>query len=87
MAHTVIVKSIREVEKLKLERPQVAVFTDPLNYPKKTIGKVMDSGKGTNILIVADCPAALYLDIHFNTKLRFASRGKDDVPGLAGVFF
>ena len=86
MAHTVIVKSIKEVDLSVLQFPQVAAFAGLKDYAGKAVGKIMDGGKDTNIVIVSDEFTWLHIDICANTNLRFAPRGKEDVPKLVGVF-
>lgn len=85
--HNVEFKSIKEIDLSKLERPQVAVYDSPEDYPKKAVAKIMDSGEGTNMVLVSDDLTELVKDIRENTTLTWYWRGPDDVPDLVGAFF
>lgn len=56
MAHTVIIKSIRDVDLSIFQFPQVAVYNKPEDYPDKAVARVFDNGEPTNIVIIADNP-------------------------------
>lgn len=86
MAHTVIIKSIRDVDLSILQLPQVAVFNRPKDYPDKAVARVFDSGCPTNIAMVADDPEVLKEDIRKNTTLMWFPRGKDDHESVVGVY-
>lgn len=59
MAHTVIIKSIRDVDLSIFQFPQVAVYNKPEDYPDKAVARVFDNGEPTNIVIIADNPEDL----------------------------
>ena len=43
MAHTVIIKSIRDVDLSIFQFPQVAVYNKPEDYPDKSVARVFDN--------------------------------------------
>ena len=86
MAHTVIIKSIRDVDLSIFQFPQVAVFDKPEDYPDKAVARVLDNGKETNVIMLAENPNDLRWDIRKYTKLIWAPRGKEDVLSLVGVY-
>ena len=86
MAHTVIIKSIREIDLNSLQFPQVAVYNQPEDYPDKAVARVYDNGQPTNIAMIADDQTDLMWDIYKNTQLTWCPRGKEDVLSLVGVF-
>ena len=86
MAHTVIIKSIRDVDLSIFQFPQVAVYNKPEDYPDKAVARVFDNGERTNIVIIADNPDDLRWDIRKYTKLAWCPRGKEDVLSLVGVY-
>lgn len=87
MAYEAEFKSIREIDLTKLERPQVAVYDCPKDYPKKAVARVMDNGKDTNMVIIADRVSDLHKDVRRYTNLVWGFRGTADEPELVGVFF
>ena len=87
MAHTVIIKSIRDVDLSIFQFPQVAVFDKPEDYPDKAVARVFDNGEPTNIVIIADNPEDLRWDIRKYTNLVWCPREKEDVLSLVGVYF
>ena len=86
MAHTVIIKSIRDVDLSIFQFPQVAIFDKPEDYPDKAVARVFDNGKPTNIIMLADNPNDLRWDIRKYTGLAWCPRGKEDVKSLVGVY-
>lgn len=86
MAHTVIIKSIRDVDLSIFQFPQVAVFNKPEDYPDKAVARIFDNGKPTNVIMVADDPNDLRWNIRKYTNLVWCPRGKDDVLSLLGVY-
>lgn len=86
MAHTVIIKSIRDVDLSIFQFPQVAVYNKPEDYPDKAVARVFDNGEPTNIIMVADNPDDLRWDIRKYTNLAWCPRGKEDVLSLVGVY-
>lgn len=86
MAHTVIIKSIRDVDLSIFQFPQVAVFNKPEDYPDKAVARIFDNGQPTNVITVADDPNDLRWNIRKYTNLVWCPRGKDDVLSLLGVY-
>lgn len=86
MAHTVIIKSIRDVDLSIFQFPQVAVFNKPEDYPDKAVARIFDNGQPTNVIMVADDPNDLRWNIRKYTNLVWCPRGKDDVLSLLGVY-
>lgn len=86
MAHTVIIKSIRDVDLSMFQFPQVAVFYKPEDYPDKAVARIFDNGQPTNVIMVADDPNDLRWDIRKYTNLTWCPRGKDDDLSLLGVY-
>lgn len=86
MAHTVIIKSIRDVDLSIFQFPQVAVFNKPEDYPDKAVARIFDNGKPTNVIMVADDPYDLRWDIRKHTQLGWCPRGREDVRSLLGVY-
>lgn len=86
MAHTVIIKSIRDVDLSIFQFPQVAVFDKPEDYPDKAVARIFDNGQPTNVIMVADDPNDLRWNIRKYTNLVWCPRGKDDVLSLLGVY-
>lgn len=86
MAHTVIIKSIRDVDLSIFQFPQVAVFNKPEDYPDKAVARVFDNGQPTNIIMLANNPEELRRDIRKHTNLVWFPRGKEDVLALVGVY-
>lgn len=86
MAHTVIFKSIREVDLSRFQFPQVAVFDKPEDYPDKAVARIFDNGKPTNIVIIADDTKKLRDDIRKYTNLVCFGRGAEDVLALECVY-
>ncbi len=85
MAHTVIIKSIIEVDLAKLDYPQFAVYSNLEKYPGKAVAKIMDTGKETNMVIVQDNLGDLCREIQNELSREWFWRGKDDEPNLVGV--
>lgn len=86
MAHIVIMKSIRDVNLSIMQFPQVEVYNKPEDYPDKAVTRVLDNGKPTNIVIIADDTKKLREDIRKYTNLVCFGRGADDVPALECVY-
>ena len=86
MAHKVVFESIKDVDLSTLERPQVAVFDKPEDYPDKAVARVFDNGKETNVIMLAENPNDLRWDIRKHTNLIWCPRGKEDVLSLVGVY-
>lgn len=86
MAHTVIIKSIRDVDLSIFQFPQVEIYNKPEDYPDKSVARVFDGGQPTNDAMVADDPETLRADIRKYTNLVWFPRGKEDVPELVGVY-
>ena len=86
MAHTVIIKSIRDVDLSIFQFPQVAVFNKPEDYPDKAVARIFDNGQPTNVIMVADDPNDLRWNVRKYTNLVWCPRGKDDVLSLLGVY-
>ena len=86
MAHTVIIKSIRDVDLSIFQFPQVAVFNKPEDYPDKAVARIFDNGKPTNVIMVADDSSDLRWNIRKYTNLIWCPRGKDDDLSLLGVY-
>ena len=86
MAHTVIIKSIRDVDLSIFQYPQVAVFDKPEDYPDKAVARIFDNGQPTNVIMVADDPNDLRWNIRKYTNLTWFPRGKDDDLALLGVY-
>ena len=86
MAHTVIIKSIRDVDLSIFQFPQIAVYNKPEDYPDKAVARVFDNGQPTNVAMVADDPETLRADIRKYTNLVWTPRGKEDVLALVGVY-
>lgn len=86
MAHTVIIKSIRDVDLSIFQFPQVAVYNKPEDYPDKAVARIFDNGKPTNVIMVADDPSDLRWNIRKYTNLVWCPRGKEDDLSLLGVY-
>lgn len=86
MAHTVMLKSIREVDISKLDYPQFAVYNSPKSYPGKAVAKIMDDGKETNMVIIQDNLGNLCREIRNELSREWFWREPDDAPELVGVF-
>ena len=86
MAHTVIIKSIRDVDLSIFQFPQVAVFNKPEDYPDKAVARIFDNGQPTNVIMIADDPNDLRWNIRKYTNLIWCPRGKDDDLSLLGVY-
>ena len=86
MAYTVEIKTFKDFDLSIFGRPQVAVFDKPEDYPNKAVAKVLDNGKETNVIMLAENPNDLRWDIRKYTKLIWAPRGKEDVLSLVGVY-
>ena len=86
MAHTVIIKSIRDVYLSIFQFPQVAVFDKPEDYLDKAVARIFDNGKPINVIMVADDPSDLRWNIRKYTNLIWCPRGKDDDLSLLGVY-
>ena len=86
MAHTVVLKSIREIDLNIFHFPQIAIYNKPEDYPDKSVARVFDGGQPTNVVMVADDPETLRADIRKYTNLVWFTRGKEDVPVLVGVY-
>ena len=86
MAHTVVLKSIRDIDLSIFQFPQVAVYNRPEDYPDKAVARVFDNGQPTNIIMLANNPEELRRDIRKHTNLVWFPRGKEDVLALVGVY-
>ena len=70
MAHTVIIKSIRDVDLSIFQFPQVAVFDKPEDYPDKAVARIFDNGQPTNVIMIADDPNDLRWNIRKYTSAK-----------------
>lgn len=86
MAHTVILKSIKDIDLSIFCFLQVAVFNRPKDYPDKAVARIFDNGCPTNVVMVADEPETLKEDVCKNTTLMWFPRGKDDHESVVGVY-
>lgn len=80
------VESIGQVDLSDLAVPVAAVHVNCLEYPRKTIVRIFDMDKPTNVVIVKDTLEEIQKDIQKNTTMVFIQRGADDVESLVGVW-
>lgn len=84
--YDVKIKSIKEVNLNAFEFPQVAVYHCPDDYPKRSVGRIFDKGKPTNVVIVATDITDLLNDVMEHTNLSWYARGEEDERAVVGVF-
>ena len=87
MAYTVEIKTFKDFDLSIFGFPQIAVFDKPEDYPDKTVARVLDNGKATNVIMLAENPDEIREDIRKYTNLMWCPRGKEDVQALVGVYW
>lgn len=79
-----IVTSIQEINLEDIRFPIIAVFEHPEDYPTKSVGRIFDSTKPTDTVIVKDTLEELQRDIRTHWIGAFFQKTKFDVPSMKG---
>ncbi len=81
-----IAGSVREIDFSGLHAPCIAVYRNPEDFPGKSVARVYDMDRPTDVVIVRENPIEIAADIRKYTSMKFIPRTKEDVSALIGVW-
>lgn len=82
----VIVENIAQIDMSEMKIPSFAIYKNPTDYPGKSVARLFEGSRPTNIVIVRKNVKELHTLFRYHTRLMFLPATPWDPQNLVGVW-
>ena len=81
-----IVEEIEQIDMSEMKLPSFAIYKNPTDYPGKSVARLFEGDKPTNVVIIKKNIRELHTLFRYRTRMTFLPKLPGDPENLVGVW-